>query len=44
MRTGNKLNNNLTNLKWTDHAGNMSHAFRTGLVNKHRREKWKCAK
>lgn len=30
---GNKLNNALKNLKWTDHPGNMEHAFRTGLIN-----------
>jgi hypothetical protein len=30
---GNKLNNALPNLKWTDHLGNMQHAFKTGLAN-----------
>lgn len=30
---GNKLNNNLENLEWVTHFGNMQHAFRIGLVN-----------
>ena len=30
---GNKLNNELSNLEWTDHLGNMRHAFSTGLIN-----------
>lgn len=30
---GNKLNNRNSNLLWTDHLGNMRHAFRTGLAN-----------
>lgn len=30
---GDKLNNNLTNLEWTTHHENMSHAFRIGLAN-----------
>lgn len=32
-KDGNKLNNKLSNLEWTDHLGNMKHAFKTGLVN-----------
>lgn len=32
-KDGNKLNNDLDNFEWTDHDGNMKHAFRTGLVN-----------
>lgn len=32
-KDGNKLNNNLKNLEWTDHLGNMQHAFRIGLAN-----------
>lgn len=30
---GNKLNNDLKNLEWCDHRQNMSHAFKSGLVN-----------
>ena len=30
---GNKLNNELTNLEWVTHFGNMQHAFSTGLAN-----------
>lgn len=30
---GNKLNNRISNLYWTNHLGNMQHAFKTGLVN-----------
>ena len=30
---GNKLNNELKNLEWVTHFGNMQHAFSTGLVN-----------
>ncbi len=30
---GNKLNNNLSNLEWCSHLGNMKHAFSTGLAN-----------
>lgn len=28
---GNKLNNDLSNLEWTTHSGNLIHAYRTGL-------------
>lgn len=30
---GNKLNNDLSNLEWVSHFGNMQHAFSTGLAN-----------
>jgi len=30
---GNKLNNELINLEWVSHFGNMQHAFSTGLAN-----------
>ncbi len=30
-KNGNKLDNSLDNLEWTDHRGNLLHAFRTGL-------------
>jgi len=30
---GNKLNNELSNLEWVSHFGNMQHAFSTGLAN-----------
>lgn len=30
---GNKLNNDLSNLEWVSHFGNMKHAFSTGLAN-----------
>lgn len=32
-KDGDRLNNRLKNLEWTDHLGNMQHAFKTGLVN-----------
>ena len=30
---GNKLNNDLSNLEWVSHFGNMQHAFSSGLAN-----------
>lgn len=30
---GNRLNNNIKNLEWTDISGNTSHAHRTGLID-----------
>lgn len=32
-KDGDKLNNALSNIEWTDHVGNMKHAFKTGLAN-----------
>lgn len=32
-KDGNKLNNDLINLEWVSHFGNMQHAFSTGLAN-----------
>lgn len=31
---GDKFNNHYTNLEWTDHSGNLLHAYRTGLRGK----------
>lgn len=30
-KDGNKANNDLANLEWSDHSGNMIHAYETGL-------------
>lgn len=35
---GNKLNNSLSNLAFTDHAGNIRHGYLTGLIKKKRRK------
>jgi DNA-binding transcriptional regulator YiaG len=32
-KDGNKLNNNISNLEWVTHLGNMQHANKAGLMN-----------
>ncbi len=33
-KNGNKFDNRLENLEWTDHKGNTAHAFSTGLITR----------
>jgi hypothetical protein len=32
-KSGNKLDNSLSNLEWCSHSENISHAYKTGLIN-----------